>query len=60
MKNINKCENCIWCDQCAQNEVCADFTPLSFTEADIHSEEYEADLRDRVECYQELIDEQNS
>lgn len=61
MKNTKRCENCIWFDKCAQETACEDYDPISFDEAEGEQiAEYENDLRDRVEDYRELVDEQNS
>lgn len=55
-----KCKNCIWFDQCHEDEVCDDFEPASLEEQEAMSiEEYEADLRMRNEYYQEQISEQD-
>jgi hypothetical protein len=57
------CCKCYWNDQCcngcnAEQECCDDFTPLYEEDWDyIIISEYESDLRDRFECYQELLDE---
>lgn len=61
MKNTKKCENCVWFDTCAQEVACGDYSPVSVEEEEIAQlEEYEDDLRNRHEDYQELIEEQNS
>lgn len=61
MKNTKKCENCIWFDQCAQGVTCDDYFPVSIEEEEAEQvAEYERDLRDRHEYYQELIGEHNS
>lgn len=54
-----KCENCIWFDQCHEDEVCDGYTPASFEEQEaMDIAEYEADLCARHELYQEQIAEQ--
>ena len=61
MKNTKKCENCIWCDQCAQEVACDDYSPVSLEEEEADQiAEYESDLQDRHEYYQGLVEEQNS
>lgn len=61
MKNTKKCENCIWFDQCTQEGVCDDYTPVSLEEEEAEQiAEYESYLQDRHEYYQELVEEQNS
>ena len=55
-----KCENCIWCDQCHEDEVCENYDPASIDEQEaMEIAEYEADLHIRYELYQELIAEQD-
>lgn len=60
MKN---CKNCFWYDKCedrCDNDIevdCDYYEPLDDEEITI--EEYEKDLKERVQVYQELIDEQN-
>lgn len=60
MKN---CKNCFWYDKCEDRcdddiEVdCDYYEPLDDEEITI--EEYEKDLKERAQVYQELIDEQN-
>lgn len=60
MKN---CKNCFWYDKCedrCDDDIEVDFDcyePLDDEESAI--EEYEKDLKERAQVYQELIDEQN-
>lgn len=60
MKN---CKNCFWYDKCEDRcdnyiEVdCDYYEPLD--DEEIAIEEYEKDLKERAQLYQELIDEQN-
>lgn len=60
MKN---CKNCFWYDKCedrCDNDIevdCDYYEPLDDEEITI--EEYEKDLKERAQVYQELIDEQN-
>ncbi len=68
-ENFNKnnrqfnCCRCYWNDQCCngcneEQECCEDFTPILEEDWDYIAErEYESNLRDRVNCYQELLDE---
>lgn len=61
MKHVNKCENCIWFDQCHEEEACDYYSPVSFDEQEATDiEEYEKDLRVRHEIYMEQVYEQNS
>ena len=61
MKNVKSCANCIWFGKCFQEGGCEDYYPMSPIEADeINSKEFNQDLRDRHEYYQELIFEQNN
>lgn len=60
MKYTRKCENCIWFNQCHEDEVCEDYFPASTEEQEAAEiEEYEADLYMRHELYQEQVAEQN-
>lgn len=57
------CNKCIWSDQCSvedkeNSNSCVDYSPYDYNEIAIA--EYEADLKERTEYYQELVDEQNS
>ena len=60
MKN---CKNCFWYDKCedrCDDDIEADcdyYEPLD--DEEIAIEEYEKDLKERAQAYQELIDEQN-
>lgn len=60
MKN---CKNCFWYDKCEDRcdddiEVdCDYYEPLD--DEEIAIEEYEKDLKERAQAYQELIDKQN-
>lgn len=56
-----KCENCIWFDQCHENEVCDSYEPASLEEQEaMDIEVYEEDLRMRHEYYMEQVEEQDS
>ena len=56
-----KCENCIWFDQCHEDEVCDSYEPASFEEQEaMDIEAYEEDLRMRHELYMEQVEEQDS
>lgn len=56
-----KCINCIWHDQCHEDEVCDSYEPASIEEQEvIDAEEYARDLFMRHEYYQEQIDEQRN
>lgn len=56
---MDSCKNCLWFDKCNCAEPCEDFTPLSGEDATA-IREYEQDLEERAQVYQEIIDEQNS
>lgn len=59
MGNERKCEDCIWFDQCHEDEVCDCYDPSSNEEQETSLlNTYEADLNMRHELYQEQIDEQ--
>lgn len=53
-----KCEDCIWFEQCGQEEICECYTPESMEEDDINN--YNEDLMMREDVYAEHLDEQNS
>ena len=56
-----KCENCIWFDQCHEDEVCDSYEPASLEEQEaMEFEAYEEDLRMRHELYMEQVEEQDS
>lgn len=56
-----KCENCIWFDQCHEDEVCDSYEPASLEEQEaMDIEAYEEDLRMRHEHYMEQVEEQDS
>ena len=56
-----KCENCIWFDQCHEDETCDSYEPASLEEQEvIDIEAYEEDLRTRHEFYMEQVEEQDS
>ena len=60
MKYTRQCENCIWFDQCHEDEACDCYEPASIDEQEaIEIAEYEADLHIRYDIYQELIVEQD-
>ena len=55
-----KCKNCIWFDQCHEDEACDSYEPASLEEQEeIDAAEYEADLRMRHEHYQSQVSEQD-
>lgn len=56
---MDSCKNCLWFDKCNCAEPCEDFTPFSGEDATA-MREYEQDLEERAQIYQEIIDEQNS
>ena len=61
MNNMKKCKNCIWFDQCGQENACEDYTPVSEAEYDaIQAGEYDSDLSLRHNIFMEQIEEQNS
>jgi hypothetical protein len=61
MNNMNKCKNCIWFDQCGQENACEDYTPVSEAEYDdMQAKEYNSDLSLRHDICTKLIEEQNS
>lgn len=61
MKYTRKCENCIWFDQCHEDEACDSYEPASFEEQeDMEIEAYEKDLRMRHELYTEQVEEQDA
>ena len=56
-----KCENCIWFDQCHEDEVCDSYEPASLEEQEaMDIEAYEEDLRMRHKLYMEQVEEQDS
>ena len=56
-----KCENCIWFDQCHEDEVCDSYEPVSLEEQEaMEIEAYEKDLRMRHKLYMEQVKEQDS
>ena len=56
-----KCENCIWFDQCHEDEICDSYAPASLEEQEaMDIEVYEEDLRMRHELYMEQVEEQDS
>lgn len=60
MSTIKNCKNCIWFDQCHEDEACDSYEPVSLEEQDaMDAAEYEKDLRERHEIYQEQIAEQD-
>lgn len=55
-----KCENCIWFDQCHEDEACENYEPASIDEQEaMEIAEYAADLQMRHELYQEQVLELN-
>lgn len=61
MSTIKNCKNCIWFDQCHEDEVCDSYEPASLEEQEAMGiEAYEEDLRMRHELYMEQVEEQDS
>lgn len=59
MKYTRKCENCIWFDQCHEDEACDNYEPASLEEQEaIDIEAYGEDLHMRHELYMEQVAEQ--
>lgn len=55
-----KCENCIWFDQCHEDEACDSYEPASLEEQEVMElEAHEEDLRMRHKFYMEQVSEQN-
>lgn len=60
MEQTHKCENCIWFDQCHENEACDNYEPASLEEQEtIDTEAYEEDLLMRHELYMEQVSKQD-
>ena len=60
MSTLKNCKNCIWFDQCHEDEACDNYEPASLEEReDMDSTEYARDLRMRHEMYQEQVVEQD-
>lgn len=58
---MRACEICIWKDQCESCEACSHYYPITNNDGDWSDvDEYESDLAQRFELYQEQIDEQNN
>ena len=53
-RNLHMCHECIWFDQCAEYEICEDFSPAEYQ---IEIAYYEKDLDMRAAVYLEMIDE---
>ena len=61
MSTIKNCKNCIWFDQCHEDEVCDSYEPASLEEQEaMDIEAYEEDLRMRHEYYMEQVEGQDS
>lgn len=61
MSTIKNCKNCIWFDQCYEDEACDSYEPMSIEEQEaVDAEGYERELLMRHEHYQEQIDEQRN
>lgn len=59
MKYTRKCENCIWFDQCHEDEACDNYEPASLEEQEaIDIEAYDKDLHMRHALYMEQVAEQ--
>ena len=54
LRNLHTCKECIWFDQCFDNEICEHFSPIDDS---LDVTYYENDLEMRVAAYQEMIDE---
>ena len=56
-----KCEGCIWFDQCGCDTVCEDYDPVQPEEEEADAEmAYELDLLERHGEYLEYVKEQDS
>lgn len=54
------CNNCFWADKCdSAGERCEYYDPI-FGAENIIANEYEDALKERVEDYQDIIEEQNA
>lgn len=59
MSTIKNCQDCIWFDQCCENEACDNYEGASADEqVSMDVMEYEEDLRVRHNLYQRQIAEQ--
>ena len=54
---MKDCLNCLWEKVCDGKSCCEYFTPLN--DYDVKAQEYNQNLRERFECYQEIINEFN-
>jgi len=54
---MKKCKDCIWRDECGskKKKACEYYEP--FDDEEIKAEGYEKTLKERVEVYQEIMDE---
>lgn len=59
MKTINKCETCIWHEDCDGHSLCEDYFPAD-GETAYDVAEYAIDMAIRAEVYDKLVDEQNN
>ena len=60
MSTIKNCKNCIWFDQCHEDEACDSYEPASLEEQEaMDIEVYEEDLRMRHAYYMEQVAEQD-
>lgn len=60
MAYTRKCENCIWVDQCHEDEACDYYEPASLEEQEsIDIESYEEDIHMRHRLYMEQTTEQD-
>ena len=58
---MRECKNCIWFDQCGQNDICEDYDPCDMTETEQENiQTYINDLDERHSLYMEQIKEQNA
>lgn len=61
---MKTCNNCYWKEQCEKyegftNQRCEDYDPIFGAES-IVAREYEEALKERVDTYQEIVDEMNN
>lgn len=55
------CKDCLWSDGCDCSGICEHYYPSDINEEEkLIEEEYELDLKERAETYQEIVEEQNS
>ena len=60
MNTTKNCKNCIWFDQCHEDEVCNSYEPASLEEQEaMEIEAYKEDLHMHHELYMEQVAEQD-